>query len=70
MELSYIQLRFEPVMSEDDFVIHKVVVLLGNRSILIWSGEELMNYIEYTINCESERKEGGAFLHGMTQLFA
>lgn len=53
VDLTDTRLRFDPVMSEEDFSIRKVDVLLRDRTV--WSlsgGEELSAYIEYTINCE------------------
>jgi len=58
VELSNTQLRFEPVMSAGDFTIHKVEVLLRDRCIWSLSGEEITDYIEYTVNCEYDWNEG------------
>lgn len=54
VDLTDTRLRFDPVMSEEDFSIRKVDVLLRDRSVWSLSGEkELSAYIEYTINCET-----------------
>lgn len=55
------KMRFDPFMSEEVFSIHKVEVLYGGMRVLTLSGEEILDYVQYTANCEYKENEGKFF---------